>query len=62
MSYLGNEFAKLGWGDDGRLKITSEQGETDWIDISPESMSAILLILKREQDKGISELIERLGL
>lgn len=62
MNYLGNEFAKLGWGDNGKLKITSEQGETDWIAISPESMSAILLILKREQEKDVDEIIKMLDL
>lgn len=62
MSYITKEFAKLGNGEEARIKVTSSQGETRWLSINQHDLMEVMLILKMREDKEAQTLLDELGL
>lgn len=56
MSYIDNEFAKLGDLATSeykpQVKFVSSHGETKWLRVSPETLAEIHALLKRDEEKG----------
>ncbi len=48
-SYVDFQFQKLGVAKDAKVKLTSEDGETHWMNITPAEVEAIQRVLTERQ-------------